>query len=85
MNVCDTLTVVNHPYVFWHFLRQLRMGIDALFLPKDSMKFCTLKLELKAAVGIVEVSSACNFSSEAIYPKKKPQPQPGNAADLFQN
>lgn len=68
MDVGDTLTVVNHPDVFWLFLRRLRMGIDA-FLPKDSMKFCTLKLELKAMVRIVKVSSACNFSSEAIYPK----------------
>lgn len=81
MNVCDTLTVVNHPYGFWLFLCQLCMGIDT-FLPKDSMKFCTLKLDLKAVVRTAEVSSACNFSSEAIHPQKT---QPSNAADLFQN
>lgn len=43
-------------------------GNRRLFNPKTP-KFCTLKLELKAMVRIVKVSSAWNFSSEANYPK----------------
>lgn len=65
--------LVNHPAgPVWEL---------TLFNPKTA-KFCTLKLELKAMVRIVKVSSAWNFSSEAIYPKRA---HPGNAAALAQS
>lgn len=49
------------------------------------MKFCTLKLELKAVVQNGKLSSACDISSEAIYPSSKTNEQQQQKNQCFRS